>query len=34
VTPPRLDWRRAVIVVGCLISGVCVWVLLDFLLSG
>jgi hypothetical protein len=24
VTPPRLDWRRAVDLVGCLISGVCV----------
>src|SRR5829696_4315378 len=25
VTPPRLDWRRAIVVVGCLISGECIW---------
>jgi len=32
VTPPRLDRRRAVIVIGCLISGVSMWALI--LLSG
>jgi hypothetical protein len=32
VTSP--GWRSIVVAVGCLISGVCVWALLDFVFSG
>jgi hypothetical protein len=33
VTPPRLNRRAAVVVVG-FISGVTVWAMLDFIFSG
>jgi hypothetical protein len=34
MTPPRPDWRSAVVVVDFFTLGVCVWALLAFIFSG